>query len=183
MSQVTREINKVTSTIIGISGKLILYAVVILLLVEGMTRGYAFGYSIFYAQPMEEAPGTEKTVTITGDQSAADTAKLLKDLGLVSNDLAVLIQMKFYDYDIYPGTYTLSTAMTSKEILQALNEKPEEDEEEVSQTDSETKDDAGEAETLGQDELPEENGSSESQNGEPEVEIQINAAEADWRPV
>lgn len=125
MSQVTREINKVTSTIIGISGKLIIYAVVILLLVEGMTRGYAFGHAIFYSAPMEEAPGTEVTVTIPKGQSSADTMGTLKDLGLISNDLAVLIQMKFYDYEIYPGTYTLSTAMTSKEILQVLNEKPE----------------------------------------------------------
>ena len=35
--------------------------------------------------------------------------------------------MWFYDYEIYPGTYELSTAMTSKEILQALNEKPKEE--------------------------------------------------------
>lgn len=159
MSQVTREINKVTSTIIGISGKLIIYAVVILLLVEGMTRGYAFGHSIFYSTPMEEAPGTEKTVTIAKDQDAADVVRMLKDMGLISNDLAVLIQMKFYDYDIYPGTYTLSTAMTSKEILQALNEKPEENE-------------SG----SGADEAVE-------SDGEPEVEIQINGIGSDRRPI
>ena len=42
MSQMTKEINAITGTIIGVSGKLIIYALVILLLVEGMTRGYAF---------------------------------------------------------------------------------------------------------------------------------------------
>lgn len=208
MSQVTKEINKVTSTIIGISGKLIIYAVVLLLLVEGMTRGYAFGYSIFHSQPMEEAPGTEKTVTITEGQSASDAAKLLKDLGLVSNDLAVLIQMKFYDYDIYPGTYTLNTAMTSKEILQALNEKPAEEEtsgREEASGQEETFDQeeiSGQEETLGEEELsgqnessgqgetaePEENGTASEENGagqedEPEVEIRINAAETGGRQI
>ena len=48
MSHITRDINKVTGTVIGISGKLILYALVILLLAEGITRGYAFGHSLFY---------------------------------------------------------------------------------------------------------------------------------------
>ena len=41
MSHITRDINKVTGTVIGISGKLILYALVILLLAEGITRGLA----------------------------------------------------------------------------------------------------------------------------------------------
>ena len=48
MSHITRDINRVTGTVIGISGKLILYALVILLLAEGITRGYAFGHSLFY---------------------------------------------------------------------------------------------------------------------------------------
>lgn len=178
MSQVTREINKVTSTIIGISGKLIIYAVVILLLVEGMTRGYAFGHSIFYSTPMEEAPGTEKTVTIAKNQDAADAVRMLKDMGLISNDLAVLIQMKFYDYDIYPGTYTLSTAMTSKEILQVLNEKPEENEEEgqTARTDAEDKTDGGNESGSGA-------GEAAETDGEPEVEIQINGIGSDRRPI
>ena len=39
----------------------------------------------------------------------------------------------FYDYDkIYPGTYTFNTSMTSKEILQKLSEKPENEEDEKS---------------------------------------------------
>ena len=46
-------------------------------------------------------------------------------MGLIRNELAVRIQKMFYDYEIYPGTYTLNTSMTSKEILQVLNEKPE----------------------------------------------------------
>ena len=28
--------------------------------------------------------------------------------------------MKFYDYEIHPGTYTLNTSMSSKKMLQVL---------------------------------------------------------------
>lgn len=126
MSRMTKEINKITGTIIGISGKLILYAVILLLLFEGMTKGYEFGHEIFYATAMDEAPGVDKVVTIPKGQSDAETARMLGQTGLVGNELAFQVQKKFYDYEIYPGTYTLNTSMTSKEILQQLNEKAEE---------------------------------------------------------
>ncbi len=128
MSRVTKEINKITGTIIGVSGKLILYALVILLLVEGMSKGYAFGYEVFHSTAMEAAPGRDLVITVGEDEKPGEIIGLLHDMGLIGNELAVRIQLKFYDYEIYPGTYTLNTSMTSKEILQILNEKPEEKE-------------------------------------------------------
>ena len=55
MSETTKDINKVTGAIIGISFRLIIYAVAILLIYEGATKGYEFGHEIFYASSMEEA--------------------------------------------------------------------------------------------------------------------------------
>ena len=40
MSSTTKEINKITGAVIRVSWKLIVYAVVVLLLYEGVTRGY-----------------------------------------------------------------------------------------------------------------------------------------------
>lgn len=126
MSRVTKEINKITGTIIGISGRLILYALVLLLLVEGMSKGYAFGHEVFHSTPMEAEPGRDISVTIGADKEPKEVIGLLCDMGLIGNELAVRVQLKFYDYKIYPGTYILNTSMTPKEILQILNEKPEE---------------------------------------------------------
>lgn len=130
MSQITRDINKITKTVIGVSGKLIVYALVILLLVEGIVRGYEFGHSIFYQIPMEAKPGSNKVLTVEADDTSGDVAAALKDLGLIENELVAQFQMKFYEYEVVPGTYTLNTSMTSKEMLQLLNEGPEEEEEE-----------------------------------------------------
>ncbi len=127
MSRVTKEINKITGTIIGVSGKLILYALVILLLVEGMSKGYAFGHEVFHSTAMEAAPGRDLVITVDPDEKSGETIGMLHDMGLIGNELAARIQLKFYDYTIYPGTYTLNTSMTSKEIFQILNEKPEEE--------------------------------------------------------
>lgn len=56
MSNATREINRITTAIIRISVKLIVYALIILLLYEAVTKGFAFGHEIFYAEAVEEAP-------------------------------------------------------------------------------------------------------------------------------
>jgi len=127
MSQLTKDINKITKTIITVSGKLIVYALVFMLLVEGVTRGYAFGHEIFYATAVDAPPGKDLEVTIPEEQPDGETISILADLGLVKSELAVHIQKWFYDYEIYPGTYTLNTSMTSKEMLQLLNEKPAEE--------------------------------------------------------
>ncbi len=134
MSNTTREINRITTTIISISVKLIVYALIILLLYEAVTRGYAFGHEVFYAEAMEEKPGRDMTVSMKPDTSVSEAAKILTDKGVIKSEFAFIFQSKFYDYDtIYPGVYDLNTSMTSKEILQALNVKPEgwEDEEEA----------------------------------------------------
>ena len=126
MSNRTREINKITTTIIGISVKLMVYALIILLLYEAVARGYAFGHEIFFAEAVDEAPGQDMVVQIDSKESVSDAAQFLAHKGLIKSEFAFIFQSKFYDYDtIYPGTYTLNTSMTSKEILQLLNEKPE----------------------------------------------------------
>lgn len=130
MSQITKDINKITGTIIGVSGKLILYALILLLLAEGIVRGYSFGHAIFYQTAMEPAPGSNRVLTVTVEDSGSDVAAALKDLGLIDNELAARFQMKFYEYETVPGTYTLNTSMTSKEILRLLSEGPEEEKEE-----------------------------------------------------
>lgn len=133
MSSTTNEINRVTTAIIRISIKLIIGALVILVLYEGISRGFAFGHAIFYEEAPDAPPGVERTVVIEEGDTASDVADLLMDQGLIVNKTAFLFQSRFYEYDtFYPGTYELNTSMTSKEILQELNTQPEtqEDEEE-----------------------------------------------------
>ncbi|MBS6645820.1 MAG: endolytic transglycosylase MltG [Clostridiaceae bacterium] len=128
MSRATKEINKITGTIISVSGKLIVYALVILLLYEGASKGFAFGHEIFDPVPVAAAPGIDKKITIPEDTSVSEAADLLLEKGLINNKYTFIIQSKFYDYEINPGDYTLNTSMTSKEMLAQINEAPEEEE-------------------------------------------------------
>ena len=128
MSRATKEINKITGTVISVSGKLIVYALVILLLYEGASKGFAFGHEILDPVPVAAAPGIDKKITIPEGTSASEAADLLLEKGLINNKYTFIIQSKFYDYEINPGDYTLNTSMTSKEMLAQINEAPEEEE-------------------------------------------------------
>ena len=127
MNQTAKEINKVTSTIILVSWKLIVYAVVIMLLYEGVTRGYQFGHNVFYATAVAEAPGVNMRVTIGEEEKLGDIAVALERGGLVKDRYAFLIQSIFYEYGgsenpVKAGTYLLNNSMTSKEIIIMLRD-------------------------------------------------------------
>lgn len=126
MSDTTNDINRVTGIIIKVSLKLIIAALLVLALYEGMTAGFAFGYEIFADIAVSGEPGTTIEVEVEEDESSRQIGKKLKDKGLIHNEYAFWIQAVFYDYTIYPGNYELSTAMTSREILDELSVKPEE---------------------------------------------------------
>lgn len=127
MSDTTREINKVTGTIIRVSWKLIVYAVVALLMYEGATRGYAFGHDIFSSSAMAPKPGVDMRVTVRDGEEVADIAAALEKGGVIKSRTAFVIQSMFYDYGssdhpVEGGTYLLNNSMTSKEIILALRE-------------------------------------------------------------
>ena len=121
MSETTKDINKVTGAIIGISFRLIIYAIAILLLYEGATKGYEFGHEIFYASSMEGAPGRDMGITLEPGASVSSVGKRLEKQGLINNQYSFIIQAMVYEYEIQPGTYTLNTSMTSREILDMLS--------------------------------------------------------------
>lgn len=126
MSRTTNEINKITGAIIAISSRLIIFALVVMLLYEGVTRGYDFGHEIFYASAVEQKPGQDKNITVEKGASAGRVARLLKGSGLIANEYSFIIQAEFFNYKVNPGIYTFNTSMTSKEILQMMNDNTEE---------------------------------------------------------
>ncbi len=130
MSPTAKEINKITGVIIGVAGRLIVYALVIMLLYEGVTAGYAFGHDIFYAPAADPESETDMTVTIEEGTDVFQAASQLTDQGLIAGEASFVAQSLFFSYDVNPGTYTLSPSMTPREILQIMDENTKQEEEE-----------------------------------------------------
>lgn len=122
MSRRKNDINKVTSTIMGISSRVLIYVLVFFLMYMGITRGYSYGHEIFAPAPMAEAPGIDHEFVIAEGESVKTVAKRMEDEGLIKDSLVVEIQAKIYEYTLHPGTYTLNTSATSKDMLKLIDE-------------------------------------------------------------
>lgn len=129
MSKMTKEINRISMAVISISGKLVFYTLVAALLFLGARKGYAFGYSVFYAPGMEEAPGRDVTVEIDGKESISEVGAILEKDGLIRDSAAFSLQAKCYDYEVKKGSFRLNTSQTSKDIINILNEETEKEKE------------------------------------------------------
>ena len=103
---------------------------VLAFLVWGVRAGYRFGEEIFYPAAMSGEPGRTVEFTVEEDDNASRIADELKEEGLIQNRLIFLIQSRLFEIEFLPGTYELSTAMNSREILGVLSGDVQEMEEE-----------------------------------------------------
>lgn len=126
MSAKKKVVKELSSAVIHLAMAVILLTVAAMVFYVGAKKAYAFGYDFFNDLPVHSAPGTDKLFVVEEEMSRAKCMDNLEKSGLIRNKTVALVQSYFFEYDIYPGTYTLNTSMTTKEILIELNEKPSE---------------------------------------------------------
>ncbi len=87
--------------------------------ISASMTAYDFGYRVFTEPAMEEQPGSFVQVTIDDSMGASDIADVLYEKGLVRDPNLFWLQYKLsaYSGEIVPGTYTLNTSMTAKEMM------------------------------------------------------------------
>ena len=121
MSRTTKEISRITGSVIRVSLTLLVVCFVFFLLWEGAVRGYRFGYETFTETRAEAAPGMDMVFDVMEGESRGETAKRLERLGLIRNRYSFLVLSEFYGYKVLPGVYQLNTSMTIREILERLD--------------------------------------------------------------
>lgn len=108
-----------------------LFFVLVLFAVVRLTTGmYQFGYRLVAEEPVEEAPGRDVIVEIKEGSSCMAIGKKLKSDGLVNSAYLFAIQMKLSGYgnQVLPGTYTLNTSQTAREMLAVMSTEAEAEE-------------------------------------------------------
>ena len=123
----SNSIKRITSIVISIALRVIVYSFLIVAVLEGAKKAYQFGRGIFYVTAVDPAPGKDVSVVIRSGTDAGEAADQLADLGLINNKVSFIVQSRFFELEIKPGTYTLNTSMTSREMLEVLNEGPPEE--------------------------------------------------------
>lgn len=113
------DINKKLYQVIKIAGTVL----VVLLVVVGTLRAsmiaYDFGYRVFTEPPIDSEPGTSVVVMIDERMDDKEIAEYLYEEGLVrdANLFWLQYQLSAYKGELSPGTYTLNTSMTAKEMM------------------------------------------------------------------
>ena len=115
----TKSANKLVFRFVSISFSVLILLVIFIGVFKASAFCYDFGYRIFTEKPMESAPGRDVVAQIDTDDSAFDIGKMLEQKGLVRDSSLYVAQyyLSAYVNDLLPGTYTLNTSMTTKEML------------------------------------------------------------------
>ena len=102
--------------------RIVVAAAIIAVVFKLAISAYDFGYQIFADVPMSEGSGRTVSVVVSEGQSSKELAKMLEQKGLIKDAKVFYIQEQLSDYKdmIKPGTYELSTAMNSEQMLAIL---------------------------------------------------------------
>lgn len=126
-------LNKVILKFVSISFSILVTLLVVVGLVELGSYCYDFGYRVFTETPIDKTPGTDIVVQVTADMSEHEIGKMLEEEGLVRDGTLFYAQLKLsaYSGELLPGTYTLNTSMTGKDMIVIMATEPEESTEAV----------------------------------------------------
>lgn len=113
------EVNKVIFKFLEVAFSIMITLLVIYGTVRAGRTAFEFGYRVFAESPMEEMPGTDIVVTIESGMSAKEIGELLKKNKLIRDENLFFFQLNLSAYadKIIPGTYTLNTSLTPKEMI------------------------------------------------------------------
>ncbi len=128
------KIGKAIVSVVAILFRILICLFLILMIYRMAFKAYDFGYRVFAEPAVTEGKGTDVVVEIPIGSSASDIGKILKDAGLIKDDMLFTAQELLSEYHgkLEPGTYSLNTSMTSEEMMAAMCPDTEESTEEDS---------------------------------------------------
>lgn len=122
--------NKIVFRFVSVSFSVLILLVVFIGIFKATAYCYDFGYRIFTEKPVSSEPGRDVVVQISKEDSAFEIGEMLEKKGLVRDSLLYTAQyyLSAYVDDLLPGTYTLNTSMTAKEMMIVMSTPVEETE-------------------------------------------------------
>ncbi len=114
---------KLVSAVLGTILKVIFAVVVIFIIYTGASTCYDYGYRIFTEPAVAIGEGRTVTVSVTEDMSPLDIGESFQEKGLVRDAKLFALQYLFSEYyqDVHPGTFELSSSMTSEEMMAVMS--------------------------------------------------------------
>lgn len=110
--------------------KIVLAIIIVMLVYKWSLSAYEYGQRVFNEPPMSAGSGRSVTVVIKQGDTTKEIAEMLEKNGLIRDAELFIIQEMLSEYKdkMLPGTYELSTAMTTDEMMGILSSPVEEEE-------------------------------------------------------
>lgn len=109
--------------------KIVVAVVIIMLVYKWSVSAYEYGQRVFNEPPVSAGSGRVITVTIESGDTAKEIGNILEKNGLIRDAKLFQIQEMLSEYKdkMLPGTYELSTAMTTEEMMEIMSVPVEEE--------------------------------------------------------
>lgn len=109
--------------------KIVAAIVIVMLVYKWSMSAYEYGQRVFNEPPVAVGEGRDVTVTVNQGDTVKEISKLLEEAGLIRDAELFVIQEMLSEYKdkMKPGTYVLSTSMTTEEMMQIMSKNVEEE--------------------------------------------------------
>lgn len=125
------EARSAVKTVIAISYKMIIFALIVMLINYAGGAAFRFGRAIFNESAVD-TDGNARVVTVDIPQnpSVMDVAEALDKAGAIEDKYLFYVQASLSNYaeDFYGGIFEVNSGMTPTEIMIAITAVPEEEE-------------------------------------------------------
>lgn len=120
--------------VLGAICKVVVAIVIVVLIYQGASKCYDYGYRVFTEPAIASGEGRTVTVTVPVDTNALALGELMEAKGLTRDKYLFALQYLLSEYreDFKPGTYELSTSMTAEEMMEVMSPSDEVSEEAAS---------------------------------------------------
>ena len=110
------------------SFKFFKYFIMVLVLVVFATIAFRFGSAVFSNDGVEDAPGTDLTITVNKGMTIDELGDKLEDCNIISDSNVFDIQAWLYGVKkVKPGTYAFNNSKGGEDILKIINGGPNTD--------------------------------------------------------
>lgn len=117
-------LRKTSEKTLGITIKIAVWLVLIVILCVLGVKGFQFGEKVFSEKGMAEAPGEERVITIEEGDSNMDVAVKAVEAGLAEDKWVFYAQSLLYEAKFKPYEYTVSNSLSAESIIEILSEEP-----------------------------------------------------------
>ena len=121
-------LKKIMIIFFTITRKILFVSIIVLLVYYVCTKSYSIVYDFITEPNINNEVVKDVEVTIEKGSNTTEIAKILKEAGVIKNNIAFVLRVKAfskYEEKFRYGTYVLNTGMSEEEIMKVLTTKGE----------------------------------------------------------